>query len=100
MSAIGITVCLTCNGSGRVKAGYTSRTCQRCKGTGEHIYQAKKQKDLRGRTGPTLKAFCPRCTKPVITKQHYKATKRTTFTCTCGCNWNMENQFTIQEEAI
>lgn len=100
MSVIGLTVCLTCNGSGRVEAGYTTRTCQRCKGTGEHVYQQKKPKEDRGRTGPTLKAYCPKCTNSVTTRQHYKATKRTTFTCQCGCIWNMENKHTIQKGSI
>jgi hypothetical protein len=92
---INMTLCLTCNGQGKIYAGKlhgkpTYRTCPGCHGIGEHEKEiTRKPKEDRGRTGAELQAYCPKCAKPVVTNQYFKATKYTSFTCSCGCNWRM-----------
>jgi len=67
-----MTLCLTCNGSGRIYAGKLHgrpkyRTCPRCHGIGEHEKEiTRKPKEDRGRTGAELQAYCPKCAKPVV----------------------------------
>ncbi|MCB5235484.1 hypothetical protein [Niallia circulans] len=95
-TSIFATVCLTCNGTGTIYAGILNgqhkyRTCPRCKGAGEYVLkeQQRKSKEDKGRTGPEVKAYCPKCKETITTRQHFKATKYTTFTCKCGCVWRM-----------
>jgi len=87
--------CLTCNGRGLINAGVLhgqvkERTCPTCKGSGQYRkVEEKKKKEDRGLTGPKVEAHCPKCKETITTRQHFKATKYTTFTCKCGCVWRM-----------
>ncbi len=94
-TSIFATVCLTCNGTGTIYAGVLHgqskvRTCPTCKGVGEYVKRdEKKPKEDRGRTGPLLKAYCPKCSEPITTNAYFKAVKYANLTCKCGCSWRM-----------
>ena len=87
--------CLTCNGEGTIYAGVLYgqerfRTCPTCKGTGQYRDSGiRKPKGDKGRTGPLLKAFCPKCAEPLTTHAYFKAVRYANLTCTCGCSWRM-----------